>query len=295
MAPNRLPKDIDPSEREFWLRHRSALDLLKDGVAGCPHPDLISAASMEVLPADGSAEIRAHIATCRVCSEIEDSFKDSFRTSIEGAPLNELWKRIEAGKSPTPRRARLVWAGLAAAVLVAAGLAIVNLPFGRPPDPQPAVAAAQPEAPVPLLPLSKAELKLPLDSLTWRGSEAEQRLRYLTDLGQAFEYYRQNDFAAAVVGFERLSRQYPNATEPLLYGAVSLLQVDRPQEALQWLELARQTGGSALADDIEWYLAVAHERNARPNEASKILEGLCGRDNPYRRQACDLYPRLRDR
>ena len=68
---------------------------------------------------------------------------------------------------------------------------------------------------------------------------------------------------------------------------MSLLFLERPAEALGWLEGADPAGSPVLADDILWYRAVAEERGGQPDGAREILDGLCAATGVYQERACD--------
>jgi hypothetical protein len=264
------------------------LEALRRRGRGCPHPDVIAAAGMDVLEAHESARVRTHIASCDLCHTLHETFATAH--AADDARVASTWTRTRAKvrKSSPLRLAGYFMA--AAAALIIAVTSGVFLPRGRP-NVQPVDVAP----PVYVLPLEKAPLKLPLDSLTWRSSEESSSSPYLTELGQALEPYHRNEFSDAVHRLAQLAKRYPQRVEPAFYIGVSELFLNRPSSALQALGRARELGGAALVPDIAWYEAIAHEREQRPQQTATLLEELCASDNPYQKQSCEARPRLMQR
>jgi hypothetical protein len=186
-------------------------------------------------------------------------------------------------------------AAAAAILLVAVGIGTFLNWQGQQSNPEaPSIAAVTPAAPRTfVLPLEQADLKLPLDSLTWRGSEQGSIASYLSALGEALQPYNRGAFDEAVQKLAALEDRYPDAVEPSFYRGVSQLFLNQPAVARASLERARKLGGAALVSDIEWYLAVANEREGRIQAAASLLADLCAGESPYRNRSCALHPRLK--
>lgn len=287
---------IDAAERDFREQNAAGLATLRQVASGCPHPDAIVAASMGVLQSEVASGIISHIESCKLCNALREGLLESHEGTPTRSDVDNLWKRIQLG---LPRRrfrmARPLPLALAASVLLAIGLTFFHNPVERKaglPASIP-VSPAVPNNPVFALTLSKPPLRLPLDLLTWRGKDEPSQEKYLSELGWAMEPYQREDFAQAVERFEQLASKYPKQVEPVFYGAVSRLFLNRLDEARSSLERARQMETGALGQDIQWYLAVVYERTLQAHEASSILQHLCATDGPYQRMACDNYQRLR--
>jgi hypothetical protein len=287
---------IDAAEREFLEQNADGLASLRRSAAACPHPDAIVAASMGVLQNEVASSIIRHIETCQLCAALREGLLENHERAATPSNVDDLWQRIQSG---LPRRrfriARPLPLALAASLLLAIGLPFFYKPLERNaglPGAIPASPAAS-KSPVFNLILSKPPLRLSLDSLTWRGKDEPSQEKYLSDLGWAMEPYQRDDYGEAVERFDQLTSKYPKAGEPVFYGAVARLFLNRLDEAWRSLESSRRMDTGALGQDIQWYLAVAYERTQHTHEASSILQTLCATDGPYQRMACDNYQRLR--
>jgi hypothetical protein len=296
MSIHEVPGSIDAAERDFLTQRAADLAALRQTASGCPHPDAIVAASMGVLQSEAASAIIRHIETCKLCDALREGLLESHERTAGRSDLDNLWKRIQLGLPRTRFRIARPWPlALAASVLLAIGLSLFHNPVERK-EGLPAAVATTPSVPlnpVFALTLSKPPLRLPLDSLTWRGKDKPSQEKYLSELGRAMELYQRDEFAPAVERFDKLISEYPNAVEPVFYGAVSRLFLNRLDEARRSLERARQMETGALRQDIQWYLAVVYERTLQAHEASSILQTLCATEGPYQRIACDNYQRLR--
>jgi len=288
--------NIDAAERDFLAQNAAGLAKLRQAASGCPHPDAIAAASMGVLQSEVAASINGHIETCKLCGALREGLLESHERAAEISDLGNVWKRIQLGlPRPRFRMTRPLPLALAAGLLLAIGLTFFHNQAERKAAP-PAAIPTSPTASsnrVFNLALSKPPLRLPLDSLTWRGKDEPSQQEYLSQLGLAMEPYQRDDFAQAVERFDQLTTRYPKSVEPVFYGAVSRLFLNRLDEARRSLERARQMDTGALGQDIEWYLAVVYERTLQAHEASSILQSICATEGPYQRMACDNYQRLR--
>jgi tetratricopeptide (TPR) repeat protein len=274
------------------------LNALRNAASNCPHPDVVSAAAMGVLPPHYAMEVRAHISRCVLCSVLAEAFEtESATEDAYQHSLDRIRAQISNGRRPgrpfiLQYRGLLASAAVAAVVIVAVGVGVFLQQRG--PQQQNASTPSEPAITRQafVLPLERAELKLPLDALTWRGTSESTQQKYFADLGKALEPYNRDAFEDSVENLSRLAQQYPRAVEPSFYLGVSYLFLNRNADALAALQRARSLGGAALSSDIEWYVAVAEERSGHPREALAMLRQLCAQAGPYRQSSCDLYPRL---
>jgi hypothetical protein len=95
---------------------------------------------------------------------------------------------------------------------------------------------------------------------------------------------RKYDVAAARLG--ALAVKEPETAEVHFYLGVSLLFLDRAEEAVRPLETARRLADARLAREAEWYLAVAHQKRGALPEAVRRIEALCASDGAHREEAC---------
>jgi hypothetical protein len=302
--------DQDPNEREFIAGHASAFNAFRDQASQCPHPDLISAALMGLLPGEAAAKVKAHMNVCPLCTMLVEGFSNSSTAGEHDEHEDQLQTtrllgriRTEIANETSAQRwfdwpfARLA-AVAATVILVVAGLSIVSTRWmSKPSDTQTVQTAlpnpgASPQT-VFLVPLERAELKLSLDAISWRGTGDSPSKEYFAELGKALEPYNRGDFIEAVTALAGLSGRYPKAVEPYFYRGVSELFTGRPADARASLDRARKVETPALSADIDWYLAVANEREGRRAESAGFIESLCAMESSYQKRACELLPRLK--
>ena len=298
--------DQNPVERAFVEKHASAFQAFRDRASHCPHPDLVSAAFMGVLPGDAAATVKTHIGICPLCSALVEGLASipDFREHENPVPDMPLPAEIRRQIANEERPRRLwTWsypqmaATVAAVILVVAALVIVSVRRSTTPAAQTAQSAStngsEPKPEAFLLTLEPAELKLPLDAIQWRGTEESSSRQYFAELGKALEPYNNRNFADASKALASLSGRYPQAVEPYFYLGVAQLLDSQPAAARASLERARQIATPALAADIDWYLAIVNEREGKASEALALIDGLCGKENDYQKRSCDAASRLK--
>ncbi len=272
--------------------------------SACPDPSLLVSAREDVLPESLAAEVRAHVAACEICARLEVDLREPVFAEPTLAELAQVRRVVSsAGALPTGkpqwRRGPVVAAAGVAAGL-AAGLVMGMISYWPRPRQPERVAQAPARVLMPSpeqrmkpvaqyrLPLALAPLRLPLAAaLVLRGKEQDGTGAYLTALGRALEPYRAGRHAEAITRLQDLARRYPRAVEPPFYGGVAQLFAADAAGALRRLQRARELGGEALDDDINWYLAIARERTGDWAGARQLLSALCQNENPYRPQACE--------
>lgn len=130
--------------------------------------------------------------------------------------------------------------------------------------------------------VKKAPVKLPASVLVWRGAGDE----YAAELGRAIALYRAGQYSEAAQQLEAVTRSYPQSAEAHFYLGVSQLLLGRPSDARESLKRAGEIDRGSLADDISWYLALAHVKRGNPIDAETELRKLCAKPGPYAARAC---------
>lgn len=248
------------------------------------------------LPAAEREAALAHVVRCAACAATWRgllALGREARTFDRGVPRAAPSWRARVVHPPS-------WQLLAASLLVAAtGAALVYRALSRADDAggrassASAITAARDialpsEAPawVAALTLAKAEIRVsPADVLVFRG-RGEGGEPPIAELATALEPYRRDDFAEAARRLAALSASYPRATRVALYLGVSLLFLDRKDEALGPLGAAVSSQDAAVSNDARWYLAVAHARAGRVDRAEQALAPLCAAGMPRALDAC---------
>jgi hypothetical protein len=148
MTMRRDTRNLDPDERQFLEQHSFELNALRPAALRCPHPDMISAASMGVLLGEEAAGIRAHVTACRFCAALQEGLSETSEEDADPARLDKLWSRVELGRvSKASSLAGPVPLGIAAALLLTIGMGIFYAGLRRQPESQPPSAVETPLPP----------------------------------------------------------------------------------------------------------------------------------------------------
>ncbi|MGE0461172.1 MAG: tol-pal system YbgF family protein [Vicinamibacterales bacterium] len=238
-----------------------------------------------------------HVVSCASCREVYEVVREL----MEGASVDPA-RPMDAGApgGPSAWRRYAPTLALAASVIVAAGGAMLYLSRSHDEGavaettPAPAtaplpVATPEPARPAYQLALVKPEVQLPVDLVvTTRGVAGVEARAFLEQFGLAITPYREGRFEDAVASLGRLAATHGNVAEVWFYLGVSQLFADRPGDALASFD--HPGVADAIGDDLLWQRAVALERLGRAEELDAVLRSLCGREGPFRGQACAAMP-----
>jgi TolA-binding protein len=210
-----------------------------------------------------------------------------------------LLRRVRAASTPPPRAQ---WRRSLAIALAAAAVGVVAVRVMQRPAPAPAAAASPVPPPVVDLPappgsaykvpFEKAEVRLSLGALTWRGGGQPSGNGLVEDLKPGIDAYRAGDYAAAGRLLAPLVAQYPDAVEVHFYLGVTELLRDEPAGAVTALERAVDLGDQTFAGDAAWYLAVAHQHAGDLDVARSELQQICDAGAAHGQAACEALARL---
>lgn len=264
----------------------------------CPPLDQLLAANAGVLSDEVAAPLLVHLQSCASCAMLLRDFAASEVADLQPAGQDRIRKQVFDRAVTTPPRR------FAVPLTVAAALAIgVTALLLRPSTPRPAierpvqtatVAATPPPpaAPIRILSLEPAPVRLPAAMLTFRN-DADRR--FANDFGSAIALYRDGRYSDAALQLERVTRRHPSSAEAFLYLGVSQLFIDRPSEAIASLLRARESDRGGLSDLIGWHLAIANERTGNVNATTTELEKLCATPSGYSQRSCAALNDLRQR
>jgi hypothetical protein len=198
--------------------------------------------------------------------------------------LNRVRERVFERTAARPRAFRI--AAAAAAVVSVFAIYLWRERPVQQAAPQPSVAQKK-AIERDRLTLKAAPLRLPFAAaIVLRGKDNRVSEAYLKELGRALEPYRSSKYAEAVPALSALRRGYPKAVEPPFYEGVARLLMGDVNGSLAALATAQAIGGEALNDDIDWYLAIAHERSGHWEKAVVFLRTLCAMEGVHREEAC---------
>jgi hypothetical protein len=94
------------------------------------------------------------------------------------------------------------------------------------------------------------------------------------------------DFAAALPALELIAARHPESPEALICFGVALIEAGRAAEAVAPVTRARSLSQGPVADEAEWFLAVALAHSRRGREAADVLRPLCERPGERQAIAC---------
>jgi len=107
---------------------------------------------------------------------------------------------------------------------------------------------------------------------------------------KAFEAYETKKYENAIVYFNELLNEEPNATIAF-YKANTLLQLNKPNEAITLLE-ENVTNSDTLQDRNLWYLALAYLKNNNIDASKKTLKQLLTQSKFKYKEATTLIEKL---
>lgn len=198
--------------------------------------------------------------------------------------------------SQTPSFHPYMWLGVAAALVMAVGGAIVlrSGDPGRRPGDAPTASVTPAEQPTSVARVepptwarldTRPEVRLPASlALAVRGTD-QDRDALLEAFGQAIAHYRAGRFGEAADLLAPLAARRPDIPEFAFYLGIARLFSGDSAAAVAPLRQARAS--RMLSHEAQWHEAVALERLERREEAMQVLSGLCAASNPYQARACE--------
>jgi tetratricopeptide (TPR) repeat protein len=270
----------------------------------CPKPAVLQAAQSGVLPVEAGDMVRDHMAACAACTALARDLSNMDEAPLAAKEQARIWDRIRAGiaaeesalKTAAPRSGwrALLFRPVPVAILAAAViLAVIGGRLLHQPRPRPTAAlgpARQPEAVAPpdstAFRLDKPPVMLPASALlVWRGA-AEAGSAQDKELREALIPYAADQYAEAARRLESLTKEDPRLETAHFYLGICRLFLERNDDAAASLKAARGLAHPLLADEADWYLALAYHRTGRNGEARPLLEKLCHATGKNSGKAC---------
>jgi tetratricopeptide (TPR) repeat protein len=268
---------------------------------GCPPFRHLYAARVQSLPEELQSTVDRHVATCKVCASIQAD-ADALPTLPE-LTQNEnrrIFSRVRrASRSGEGSRSALTWifswrAAFATLAAVVCAVLLVQQARRTVPAGSQTAAVSRHEPAMQAhetLKLEKADVKLTLSILTWRGTGGDSQ-QFLADLGPALDAYRADRFADAARQLETLSGRYPASVETFFYLGVSRLFLGDHDSAIKALEKADGLASDSFSADVSWYLALAYFKSGRIADARSRLSSLAAGSSPYAARARTAFEAL---
>jgi tetratricopeptide (TPR) repeat protein len=263
---------------------------LRAARAGCPPPDLLFARESESLDASLRERLETHVAGCAACRRMA---ADVAQLDL-GMPDAEVESRVASRVLPASGLGRGGMFSIAAALLLASGLAVTWWSQRTPPKP-PTAATSTPQPAVPIEPAEPAPVvalwtivappvRLPLSALgatrSGTGSAAAP------GLADALTPYQSGDYDGAADAIAKVVEAQPQSGEAQFYLGVSLLLAGQAEAARSPLERAVALLPADRRNEAEWYLATAEQRIGKNDAARARLQRLCAAAGTYQAGAC---------
>lgn len=112
-----------------------------------------------------------------------------------------------------------------------------------------------------------------------------------TELQNAFIYFQNKQWAEAAEAFQTLRNENPHIYYPGFYQALSLLNLDQPEEALPLLQATATSSDDRFSTPAKWYLALAYLKMDNEEQAIENLEEIPN-GSPYINDARALLEQL---
>jgi Flp pilus assembly protein TadD len=281
------PRDATDPWRDSLANDFAALGDEAMPMDAHPDEDTWVRFACDELAADDRGRLVDHALACESCAA---TLRAVTHVRQGAAEIDDAAPRA----SLTPSYRPYVWLGVAAALVIAVGGAIV-LRFGEatrpggdpiasatPPEQSAPPARAEPQAWARLE--TAPEVRLPASlAIAVRGTD-ENREAVLKAFGQAIAHYRAGRFGEAAAVLAPLAARRPDIPEFAFYLGIARLFAGDSSDAVAPLRDARAS--AVVLHDAHWYEAVALERTGRRQEAKQLLSTLCASSNPYQTRAC---------
>jgi hypothetical protein len=289
---------------------------------------LLLASQAGALPAEVAAQITRHVETCALCKLMASDLDEVDAEPIVETDRARIWKRIQSKIPPQQAQAATLkvaglWSkwwrsylgpvpvALAATAVILIGILIgasllrrtrvhqqepVSRSGSSGVEQEPTQPAPQPSPPsIPgsnAFLLEKPPVRLPASAvMIWRG-EADRGNTQAKELEQALVPYRADDYTGAEARLAKLSQKYPGSREARFYLGVCQLFLNKNQEAVANLRAASSLGRKPLAEETEWYLAIAYHRSGQDDDARLLVERLCRTGGKDSARACAALSEL---
>jgi len=109
------------------------------------------------------------------------------------------------------------------------------------------------------------------------NSEEQIEAEIMNYTNKAYERYREDDLAGALVFFEAAAQKanYTNM-DVLTFAGICLLSENRADEALNYFDMVIKDKDNTYVPDAQWYTVMAHLRNDDKDSAISLLHDLEG-------------------
>jgi predicted Zn-dependent protease len=102
---------------------------------------------------------------------------------------------------------------------------------------------------------------------------------------------KKGNYASAETNYEKILETEPNNSKTMVFLAVSYLNTDKPEKAIDLLS-KYVPEGSRYDEDIQWYLALAYLKTEQKGTAKLLLEGLRDKKGFYKDQSALILSKL---
>lgn len=259
----------------FDLLLRAGSDrVARDPAGPCPSAERLVALYAGHLSEAESASIGEHLATCPRCLELARDARQF------AAAMREEPEPAEAGPRFRALPPSLRWAAAAALLIAVAGSLALYLGSRRTAE----VVVELAKAPF-------VSAALDPDAILYRDAggldpDVERSLQ------AAMAPYQRDDFAAAESSLQAHLALHPTDQRARFYRAVSLLLLERDEEALALLEDVERMASPVLVGEARWYRALGLLRSGQRDTARAELQLIAQSEGSHRSEAMALLDRL---
>jgi Tetratricopeptide repeat len=228
-----------------------------------------------------------HLIECEYCYDqvysvepVMAEFRNHRAAAQRGETFRHSASRERSAPAPGPFR---IWGLIPtmAALTLLIGLGVYVLYIPRQNQQAESVKVAGVDSPWKEIEIPKAAYVRPSEPIVLRKNNKA--------FDHAMTAYQENDYPAAIEQLEALSELEPDGeAEVKFYLGVSLLLVDRGQDAIPPLRQSVQSSAGPLSESSHYYLALAYLKSNQPQQALTELDATIGMNGEHRPSAESL-------
>jgi len=121
-----------------------------------------------------------------------------------------------------------------------------------------------------------------LDELSSFGFGEVSEKDKLKELNSCMVLYNKKSFQLANSAFEKYLKKYPNDLEAKFYQSLSLIELEKYNQAIDQLYILHKTEGFKFKKEATWYLALVYLKNQQTELANQLLKIIASdKDSPF--------------
>ena len=125
-----------------------------------------------------------------------------------------------------------------------------------------------------------------LDELSSFGFGEISEKEKLEALQGCMELYNKKSYELANNAFEEYLKKYPNDLEAKFYQSLSLIELEKYNQAIDQLYIPHKTEGFKFKKEATWYLALVYLKNQQTELANQLLKIIASdKDSPFQKNS----------